>query len=94
MKQVETFVYIGGQIGLACGNHEDKRKEFVRSSDYDELKDDVARLSLLYAQALNKVALLTNAGDALVLIHCGDCPEQHKKNCALAWIAAKEGKQP
>jgi hypothetical protein len=94
MKPVETYIYVGGQLGLVGGTNNDKRKEFVRSSDYAELQDDVTRISLLYTQALNQIALLTKAGDALVLIHCGDCPEQHKKNCALAWIAAKEGKHP
>jgi hypothetical protein len=51
--------------------------------------DTIAENARLKAE----VERLRKAGDALVLIHCGDCPEQHKKNCALAWLAAKEGKQ-
>lgn len=36
MKEImaETFVYIGGQLGLVGGKHENKRHEFVRSSDH------------------------------------------------------------
>lgn len=58
MKPVETYIYVGGQLGLVGGTHNDKRQEFVRSSDYAELQDDVTRISLLYTQALNQIAIL------------------------------------
>lgn len=58
MKPVQTYVYVGGSLGLVAGTHDDKRQEFVRSSDYAELQDDVARLTLLYTQALNRIATL------------------------------------
>jgi hypothetical protein len=47
MKELvaETFIYIGGQLGLVGGTHDNKRHEFVRSSDYiketDRLKVEV-----------------------------------------------------
>jgi hypothetical protein len=41
----DTFIYIGGQLGLVGGTHDNKRHEFVRSSDYiketDRLKMEV-----------------------------------------------------
>lgn len=30
----DTFIYIGGQLGMVGGTHENKRHEFVRSSDH------------------------------------------------------------
>lgn len=90
MKPVETYIYVGGQLGLVGGTNNDKRKEFVRSSDYAELQDDVTRISLLYTQALNQIALLTQAGDAMAdrLMYQG------YPNTVPAWKSAKEGKQP
>ena len=58
MKPADTFIYVGGSLGLVGGTHDDKRKEFVRTSDYMTLQDDVARLTLLYTQALNQIAIL------------------------------------
>jgi hypothetical protein len=36
MKEIitDTFIYVGGQLGLVGGTNENKRHEFVRSSDY------------------------------------------------------------
>jgi len=58
MKPAETYIYVGGSLGLLGGTHDDKRQEFVRTSDYMILQDDVARLTLLYTQALNQIAIL------------------------------------
>ena len=65
MKPADTFIYVGGSLGLVGGTHDDKRKEFVRTSDYIELQDDVARITLLYTQALNEVEMLRVAGDKM-----------------------------
>lgn len=47
MKEImaDTFIYIGGQLGLVGGTHDNKRHEFVRSIDYiketERLKTEV-----------------------------------------------------
>lgn len=86
MKPAETFIFFprsdlmqsernawDGQAGLLlAGESADKTKEFVRTRDYAILQDDVARLTLLYTQALNEVAMhkaevdkLREAGDKM-----------------------------
>jgi hypothetical protein len=40
----ETFIYIGGQLGMVGGTHINKRHEFVRSSDYLALKAELDRV--------------------------------------------------
>ena len=50
MKEIitETFIYVGGQLGLVGGTHDNKRFEFVRSSDHIRevlrLKADIEQL--------------------------------------------------
>lgn len=44
MKQPQTYIYIGGSLGLVGGTHTNKDWEFVRSSDYALLKAEVERL--------------------------------------------------
>ena len=103
MKPAETFIYVGGALGMVGGYDEDRRKTFVRQSDYMTLQDDVARLTLLYTKALNEVAVkeaeverLRKAGDELIvaLDKRDDYFDNSDKRQAIAdWNAAKEGKQ-
>lgn len=46
MKTVETFIYVGGSLGLVGGHHRDPRLSFVRLSDYLELDAKVKRMAM------------------------------------------------
>ena len=47
-----------------------------------------------YDQIRAQVKQLTKAGDNLALLQCAESDEQWKRQCVLAWLKAKEGKQP
>ena len=42
----------------------------------------------------SEVERLTKAGDNLALLQCAESDEPWPRQCVLAWLKAKEGKQP
>lgn len=55
MKTVETFIYVGGSLGLVGGHHRDPRLSFVRLSDYLELDAKLRRLATDSLHDLNQI---------------------------------------
>ena len=55
MKTVETFIYVGGSLGLVGGHHNNPRLSFVRLSDYLELDATVRRLATDSLLDLNQI---------------------------------------
>lgn len=56
MKTPETFIYVGGSLGLVGGYHQDARFSFVRLSDYMELEAKVRRMAMDSLHDINHIA--------------------------------------
>ncbi|CAB4163582.1 hypothetical protein UFOVP804_29 [uncultured Caudovirales phage] len=58
MKTVDTFIYVGGSLGLVGGHHNNPRLSFVRLSDYLELDAKVKRMAMDSLHDINHIAEL------------------------------------
>jgi regulator of replication initiation timing len=55
MKNPITFVYVGGNLGVVGGHHEDPSKTLVRLTDYVELEAKLKRLAMDSLHDLNQI---------------------------------------
>lgn len=62
----------------------------VEPEKWGEMVKAMAEVTRLKAE----VERLRKAGDAIAICLCGGTTEEYNKQCALNWLAAKEGKQP
>ena len=65
MKTVETFIYVGGSLGLVGGHHRDPRLSFVRLSDYLELDAKVRRMAMDSIHDITEIAELKAENEEL-----------------------------
>ena len=65
MKTVDTFIYVGGSLGLVGGDHDNPRLSFVRLSDYNELEAKLKRLAMDSLHDLNHLGILAEENATL-----------------------------
>jgi hypothetical protein len=58
MSSPETFIYVGGSLGLVGGHDANPRLTFVRLSDYDELDKKMKRMALDSISDIGQIAEL------------------------------------
>jgi hypothetical protein len=65
MKTIETFIYVGGSLGLVGGHHNNPRLSFVRLSDYLELEAKVKRMAMDSLHDITEIADLRSEVERL-----------------------------